>query len=64
MDREAADQMFKEGTLTFRDYVRVLGARFGNVSPFVHVKADDLAYVFAQIDEMKAVHNGFNKCEE
>lgn len=57
MDREAADQMFREGALTFRDYMRVLGARFDNVRPLVQVETDDLVYVFAQIDEMKAVHS-------
>ena len=56
MDREAADQMFKEGTLSFRDYVRVLGVSCDNVRPFVHVEAADLAYVFAQLDEMHLVH--------
>jgi hypothetical protein len=56
MDPYPADQMFREGMLTFREYVRLLGARLDNVRPLVHVEADDLAYVFAQIDELKVMH--------
>lgn len=49
--------MFKEGTLTFRQYVRVLGVNCDNVRPFVHVEAEDLAYVLAQIDDMRVMHS-------
>jgi hypothetical protein len=56
MDREAADHLFKEGTLSYRDYVRVVGARFGNIWPLTY-DAQGLASVFAQIDEMHLVHS-------